>query len=1263
LRGALEDDSTDARRSGDDRTSVTRASVLDSIAATIGAVPRVLLRDTGPGEHPSPIVRPHDSEGAPGTVRYRIDGEIARGGMGAVLKGRDPDLGRDVALKVLREDLRDNADLVRRFIEEAQIGGQLQHPGVVPIYELGTFADHRPFFSMKLVKGHTLAHLLENRKDAATDRPRFLSIFEAVAQTVAYAHARGVIHRDLKPSNVMVGSFGEVQVMDWGLAKVLPRGGIADDDTAGKPDRQQTLIATARSVSESPVLSRAGSVLGTPSYMSPEQARGEIGWIDERADVFALGSILCEILTGEPAFKGRTSGEIQRRAALGDLTDAVARLDGCAADIELTAIAKDCLAREAVNRPRHAGVVAERMTAYVAGVQERLRAAEVARAAEAVRAEEAVGRAQAERRARRFQVGLAASLLVLTTAGGLTFTYWLQERQRREARFAQVVAEATILREKAQLQPAEPAAWRDALAALERAEGQGPEDQVLALRREIQAGLDEAEQNARLRQQLVEIYANEADVGALGTDAAYAVAFRDAGLDLETLEPAEFARRLRHQGEAAAIELSAFLDDWSLARTRAERPAAACRRPLDAARLADPEPYRARLRSMLPGWKGLPQAQALQSLTAAPEAAKLPAPTAVLLGNRLVALGQTKAAVDVLRPAAGRHPGDLRVNYSLAVALERLRPAAREEAVRYYTAARALRPETAHELAHLLEEMGRGAEAEAVFRDLADRRPENPRHLVCLGSYLKHRGRSDEAGPILDRSLAACREAIRLKPNDAAADFNLGNALREQGKLPEAVAAYREAIQLRPDYADAHHELGIALFDQGKLPEAIAAIREAIRLKPDDAKARSNLGIALRDQGKLPEAIAAIREAIRLKPDLAVSHYILGMALNAQGKLPEAIAAYREAIRLQPDRVDARCNLGEILCDKTRDYIDAEAEFREAIQLRPDFAVAHHNLGVALKAQDKLDDAIAEFRAAIRLEPDDARAHANLGLALSDQRELDDAIVELRTAIRLEPGDGVVHYNLANALRGQGKLDDAIAEYRTAIRLQPENAEAHCNLGHTLRDQRKYAGALAELRKGHELGSRRQGWRYPSARWVQEAERLAALAGRLPALLKGDDRPRDNAERLALAQFCRDTNRHAAAARFWGEAVKSDPRLADDRQAQHRYNASCAAALAATGAGKDEPPLDDAARARLRAQAMEWLQAELAAWVKAFDAAPTQIKAMIAPTLEHWKVDADLAGIRDPEPLSKLAVADQKSWQTLWADVEALLKRAQQGAR
>jgi hypothetical protein len=200
--------------------------LLTSLGLAPAEMPQVLLRELP--DEPEPLARPRSTEmppsGAIGT-RYQLQGEIARGGMGAILRGRDVDLGRELAIKVLLESHQGNSEVVRRFVEEAQIGGQLQHPGVVPVYELGTFPDRRPYFAMKLVKGRTLASLLHERTGPAVDLPRFLAIFEQVCQTVAYAHARRVIHRDLKPSNVMVGSFGEVQVMDWGLAKVLPEGG------------------------------------------------------------------------------------------------------------------------------------------------------------------------------------------------------------------------------------------------------------------------------------------------------------------------------------------------------------------------------------------------------------------------------------------------------------------------------------------------------------------------------------------------------------------------------------------------------------------------------------------------------------------------------------------------------------------------------------------------------------------------------------------------------------------------------------------------------------------------------------------------------------------------------------------------------------------------------------------------------------------------------------------------------------------------------
>jgi WD40 repeat protein/tRNA A-37 threonylcarbamoyl transferase component Bud32 len=467
-------------------------SVLLMLDDAVGPVPRVLLRDAETEtEAETPVVRPGSgTANVESSGRYQMVGEIARGGMGAILKGRDTDLGRDLAMKVLLDQHRDHPELVRRFLEEAQIGGQLQHPGIVPVYELGTFADKRPFFTMKLVKGRTLAALLASRQAPADDRPRLLSIFEQVCQTVAYAHARGVIHRDLKPSNVMVGAFGEVQVMDWGLAKVLRAGGEADDERSMRRSAE-TVIQTVRSGSDADA-SRAGSVLGTPAYMSPEQARGEIEWLDERADVFGLGAILCEILTGRPPYVGRDQGEVRRMAAQAGLDNALGRLDACGGDSELLALARDCLAPGRDSRPRGAGAVAARMTAYLIGVQERFHAAELQRVeAQARLEEEAKRRVLADQLAREAQARAVearrrwhvTAALAVVLVGGLTGMALLWSRADRNAliarsneekalRLAAAEAEARTAaqtQEKIAKDRAEDLAWQDYINRVNRA--------------------------------------------------------------------------------------------------------------------------------------------------------------------------------------------------------------------------------------------------------------------------------------------------------------------------------------------------------------------------------------------------------------------------------------------------------------------------------------------------------------------------------------------------------------------------------------------------------------------------------------------------------------------------------------------------------------------------------------------------------------------------------------------------------------------------
>src|SRR5262249_15184284 len=174
-----------------------------------------------------------------------LEGELGQGGMGTVYRAHDPDVQRRLAVKVLHTKHAGRPELAQRFLEEAQLTGQLQHPGIPPIHEIGRLDDGRPFFAMKLVKGRTLAELLAERQSPAERLPYFLGLFGQVCQALAYAHSRGVLHRDLKPANVMVGAFGEVQVMDWGLAKVLGPAARAGAQPA-EPPTPASVVRTVR---------------------------------------------------------------------------------------------------------------------------------------------------------------------------------------------------------------------------------------------------------------------------------------------------------------------------------------------------------------------------------------------------------------------------------------------------------------------------------------------------------------------------------------------------------------------------------------------------------------------------------------------------------------------------------------------------------------------------------------------------------------------------------------------------------------------------------------------------------------------------------------------------------------------------------------------------------------------------------------------------------------------------------------------------------
>jgi eukaryotic-like serine/threonine-protein kinase len=559
----------------------------------------------------------------------------------------------------------------------------------------------------------------------------------------------------------------------------------------------------------------------------------------------------------------------------------------------------------------------------------------------------------------------------------------------------------------------------------------------------------------------------------------------------------------------------------------------------------------------------------------------------VLLGRVLADVGDVPRAVEVLRQAQRRHPHEFWVNQELAIKLRTLDPPRYDQAVGFYRAALAVRPDSpgAHQnLATVLDKTGEPGEAEAEYREAIRLQPDFTLARANLSQLLVRLNRFPEA----ERE---CREAIRLQPQDARTHAALGFARLRQSKLPEAEAELREAIRLRPEHGVTHDHLGTALFEQGRLAEAEAEHREAIRLNPDWASAHHNLSVVLNRWGKLTEAEAACREALRLKPDFAEAHSILANIRIQQNRWDEAEAACQTALRLNPDVGDTHYNYGLIHSHRGR-WAEAEAAYREAVRLRPGYAIARYNLG--------------------------------------------------------------------RVLDRNGKPGEAEAAYREVIRLQPDLAEAHCNLGQLLVRAGRFADAAPALGRGHELGSKRPNWPYPSGQWLRDCERMAVLDARLPAVLAGDEQPAGAAEAVEFARLCQLPCKqlNAAALRFYTAAFAADPKLADDLKAAHRYNAACAAALVAAGQGRDARQLPDGQRACLRRRALEWLRADLKALAERLEGGQSADQTAVQNTLRHWQHDSDLASLRDAAAVDGLSADERDACQKFWADVEALLAKA-----
>jgi tetratricopeptide (TPR) repeat protein len=1181
---------------GDDRDARQRLEVLLHAHANPGSfleVPAPAHAAAAADTVDDPITARPDAVIGP----YKLLEKIGEGGFGVVFMAEQQEpIRRKVAFKVIKPGM-DSKQVIARFEAERQALALMDHPNIAKVLDAGQTTSSRPYFVMDLVRGLPITEYCDQSQ--LTPRGR-LALFECVCQAVQHAHQKGIIHRDLKPSNVMVSRCGTasdhattgtpvVKVIDFGVAKAM-----------GQQLTDKTLFTGF------------AQMIGTPLYMSPEQA----GWsgldVDTRSDIYSLGVLLYELLTGTTPFdkqRLKEAGYDEMRRIIREEeppkpSTRISTLGRAAATVstqrksdpkrlsQLMRGELDWIVMKALEKDRNRRY--ESASAFAADVQRYLRDEPVLACPPS-----AWYRCKKFARRNRAVLAMAAVILLaaLTLAGGAGWT--LQERagRRKTTRdgIEKALQEATPFLNEGKV--------AEASAAIRKAEGflagggGAEEDQAQAI---SQARKDVETlsllQEARLRR--VTFHRGVFEPSA--ADSAFAAAFLQYGLDPNALTPEAAASRI--EKSAIRDNLLAALDEWAFV-VKSDKQGQD--RLVAIARLADHDPWRNQFRDMGRRRKGKEE---LIRLAEQPELVTQPPNSIALLGEALFNAGAEQEAIKLLRQGQRLHPGDFWLNQELAVRLTEMkgsRPTDAAEAVGFLRVALAIKPDSpgVHDnLAVVLHHAGQLTEAEAHYRQaikLAEAMGED--YLEArrnLGFVQYRRGNYREA-------LASFDRVLQRWSKFPAGHCNRGEALEELNRLEEAAEAFHKALQFQEE-----------MQEQGRIPQV--DLRADVYL---------GLGKVRVKQKKWGEALVCLRQAQQFDaamvrkgyPAYAEIPFLLGHVLENLGRRDEAIRAYEDSVKLNPRNYATFSNLGSIYwAMKTKEgYARAEELFRKAIELKRDSAETWTNLGSVMNRTSRYTEAVKCFEEAAKLNPKHAMTYYDLGIALV----------------------------------GLSRLADAEKAYRKVIELDQNYAEAHCNLGGVLRRQGRYKEALECYRRGHELGSKRPRWSYSSESWLKDAARLAELDGMFAAMSNGQPPPTKPNDFFGVCQFTMSWKKlPAMAARLYAQGLEKLP-ITGEFKATELYNGACAACLAATGEGKDALELVDKERVRLRGQALQWLQAALAVEKEQCAKADAAQRAAMLKRVQHWLVDADLAALRDVTSLAKLPAEDRDACIRFWSDV------------
>jgi serine/threonine protein kinase/Flp pilus assembly protein TadD len=956
----------------------------------------------------------------PAHSRYQWLRLHARGGLGEVHVALDEELRREVAIKELQAERAKSPANQARFLREAEITGSLGHPGIVPVYGLGRQGDGQLFYATRLVRGESLGvalrrfHATEFAEIGSREMElrKLLRRFLDVCNAVAYAHSRGVIHRDIKPENIMLGPFGETLVVDWGVAKVLRK----DEGRRMRDEKDENVSILHSSLilhpSSMTFETLPGSVVGTPSFMSPEQTEGLDHRLGPASDIYSLGATLYTMLTGKPPFEATERTSVLERIKRGQL--ARPRELDRRVHPALEAICLRAMALQPQDRYASARALAEDIDRWLAdepvtawhepwayrarrwikrhrGVSESIKLD-----AEKARADDELLDDLATARANRVLGGVDSSE---------EYRSWFGRSQLRVDVDDPVISAAALSDRPARV-TVQIASYLDDWSVILRSPGGASDraDRLTVLARALHA---DPWRNALRDALSISEETKRQEAVAKLLDAPDATSQPSSTIAL-------LSRALRWTGRADAA-----LNLMQTARFRC---------------YADPWIHQELGLGLL--WCRPPRREdALRAFTAA---TTLRPEMGHTLAVKLRETGRTDEAVAILEDLL------------------------RRKKYAWYLI----------ELGEIKADMGRLAEssdlyrqAEALCRRALEKTPDDFTATHHLADALK--GLGDRAG-----AAAAYHKAPRLAPNSPMAHNNHGNFLLGSGDLAGAMAELREAMRLDPRHFLPHRNLGIALTRAGDAAAGIAELRKAGELGLDPADMHHQIGWAFSKLGDHASAVPELREATRLRPDFATAYYALGVALCNFGDPTASFEPLRTAKRLGCDPAWVHYQIGRGSRD-TGDLSAAIAELNEAIRLDPKLADAHNYLGMVLRDSGNLTAAVAKHRDALHLNPDLSEGHNLLAIALHDSGDRAAAIAELREAIRLAPEWPSANNNLGCYLKEAGDLSGAISAYHDAIRRDPHDPLYFCNLATALRDSGRLREALDTIERGHAVAARR----------------------------------------------------------------------------------------------------------------------------------------------------------------------------------------------